>query len=246
MNIRHLLNLVFLCATLLSTPVVAPAATLSGTATVSDGDTVTVRGARIRLHGIDAPETDQVCLSETRKTYACGIAARDALIQIIGRKPLTCTGSEIDVYERRLMTCFVDGLDINAAMVSRGWALAFRRYSNVYANQEHDAQRRQSGLWSGAFIAPWNWRTRGQQTEILGAFAVPLDAQQKLVPQPYKSASPDTGCQIKGNINSKGVRIYHTPGQKHYDRTRITESKGERWFCSEAEAQAAGWRRARN
>lgn len=154
MNIRHLLNLVFLCATLFSTPVVAPAATLSGTATVSDDDTVTVSGARIRLHGIDAPEIDQVCLSGTGKTYACGIAARDALIQLIGRKPLTCTGSEIDVYERRLMTCFVDGVDINAVMVSRGWALAFGRYSNVYANQEHDAQRRQSGLWSGAFIAP--------------------------------------------------------------------------------------------
>ena len=153
---------------------------------------------------------------------------------------------EVDVYDRRLMTCFVDDLDINATMVSQGWALAFRRYSTVYVNQEHDAQRRQSGLWSGAFIAPWNWRKRGQQTEILGAFAVPLDAQQRLVAEPFKSASPDTGCQIKGNINSKGVRIYHTPGQRHYDRTRITESKGERWFCSEAEAQAAGWRRARN
>jgi hypothetical protein len=52
------------------------------------------------------------------------------------------------------------------------------------------------------------------------------------------------GCVIKGNISSNG-RIYHVPGQEHYDRTRISPSKGERWFCSESDARAAGWRRAR-
>lgn len=246
MSIRNFISLISLSVILLAGPTVAPASTLSGVATVSDGDTIMISGARIRLNGIDAPETDQACLSGTGKVYACGIAARDALMQLTGRKSLTCKGSEIDVYDRRLMTCFVDGVDINAAMVSRGWALAFRRYSNAYVNQERDAQRRQTGLWSGAFIAPWNWRTRDQQTEILGALVVPRDAQQKLVPKPFKSESSSTGCRIKGNINRKGVRIYHVPGQKFYDRTRITESKGERWFCSESEARAAGWRRARN
>ena len=57
--------------------------------------------------------------------------------------------------------------------------------------------------------------------------------------------APDFGCQIKGNISSKGVRIYHLQGQELYERTRISTVKGERWFCSEAEAKAAGWRRAR-
>ncbi len=51
-------------------------------------------------------------------------------------------------------------------------------------------------------------------------------------------------CRIKGNINRKGERIYHAPGDNWYDRTRIDPAKGERWFCSEAEAIAAGWRKA--
>ena len=52
-------------------------------------------------------------------------------------------------------------------------------------------------------------------------------------------------CRIKGNINSMGERIYHVPGSKWYDHTKITVEKGERWFCFEVEAQAAGWRASR-
>ncbi len=42
-----------------------------------------------------------------------------------------------------------------------------------------------------------------------------------------------------------GERIYHVPGEAYYNRTRINPAKGERWFCTEEEAQAAGWRRSR-
>ncbi|TBC54567.1 hypothetical protein U8Q06_27020 (plasmid) [Rhizobium beringeri] len=53
------------------------------------------------------------------------------------------------------------------------------------------------------------------------------------------------GCNIKGNVSiSSRERIYHVPGQEYYDETRISPQYGERWFCSEAEARAAGWRRA--
>jgi phosphomevalonate kinase len=52
-------------------------------------------------------------------------------------------------------------------------------------------------------------------------------------------------CNIKGNVSTQGERIYHVPGQKYYDDTRISASHGERWFCSEEEARAAGWRRSR-
>lgn len=52
-------------------------------------------------------------------------------------------------------------------------------------------------------------------------------------------------CVIKGNVSTQGERIYHVPGQKYYDDTRISRSHGERWFCSEEEARAAGWRRSR-
>lgn len=59
------------------------------------------------------------------------------------------------------------------------------------------------------------------------------------------SAQENRACNIKGNVSTTGERIYHVPGQKYYDDTRISASHGERWFCSEAEARAAGWRRSR-
>jgi hypothetical protein len=198
------------------------------------------------MNGIDAPETDQVCIDKSNKTYACGIAARDALARLIQGRPIACRGDEIDRYGRRIMTCFAGETDINASMVATGWALAFRSYSDIYVSQEQIARAGQEGLWSGAFIAPWDWRHRGPQTEILGAVSVPINAQQHLLPQPVASAIPNLGCQIKGNISRNGARIYHVPGQQDYDKTRITENKGERWFCTEDEAGAAGWRRARN
>lgn len=53
-------------------------------------------------------------------------------------------------------------------------------------------------------------------------------------------------CIIKGNVSiNTGERIYHLPGQEFYDDTRISPQYGERWFCSEADAIQAGWRRAR-
>jgi hypothetical protein len=52
-------------------------------------------------------------------------------------------------------------------------------------------------------------------------------------------------CNIKGNVSTRGERIYHVPGQKYYQETRISASHGERWFCSEEEARAAGWRKSR-
>jgi endonuclease YncB( thermonuclease family) len=245
---RHILTVIVVVATLLATPMVVAAAemTVTGSARISDGDTITVQGTKIRLNGIDAPETDQVCINTVSSDYACGILARDALVQLIGGRPLVCTGNEIDRYGRRVMTCRAGETDINAAMVAGGWALAFRRYSDIYAGQEEAARGRKVGLWSGAFIAPWDWRRRGSQTEILGALSVPIDAQQRLLPQPLASTNPTSSCRIKGNISRNGTRIYHVPGQQDYERTMITERKGERWFCTENEAQAAGWRRARN
>jgi hypothetical protein len=63
-------------------------------------------------------------------------------------------------------------------------------------------------------------------------------------PTPYLVRSQVGVCAIKGNISSSGERIYHVPGQRYYDATRISESKGERWFCTEEEAVRAGWRKA--
>ncbi len=62
----------------------------------------------------------------------------------------------------------------------------------------------------------------------------------------FRAAAHQSGCNIKGNISvDTGERIYHVPGQKYYDVTIISPQKGERWFCTEAEARAAGWRRSK-
>lgn len=60
------------------------------------------------------------------------------------------------------------------------------------------------------------------------------------------AALPGSGCNIKGNVSqNNGQRIYHVPGQRYYEETRISHAWGERWFCSEAEARRAGWRRSK-
>ena len=136
--------------------------------------------------------------------------------------PLCC--KDIDRYKRIVAVCRAGGENLNAWMVSEGWAMAYRRYSPDYIRQEDSASRSKVGIWQGEFTAPWDWR-RGKR----------LEATQTQQPG---------ACLIKGNISRSG-RIYHVPGGQYYDRTRIDVGKGERWFCSEAEAQAAGWRRSK-
>ncbi len=108
-------------------------------------------------------------------------------------------------------------------MVWEGLALAYRRYSLDYTGQEADARAARRGIWASEFVKPWDWR-RGKRIAA-------------------NDNAPDQ-CRIKGNISRSGERIYHVPGGQYYGRTKIDSSKGERWFCSEAEATAAGWRKA--
>ena len=96
------------------------------------------------------------------------------------------------------------------------------------------------GVWQGPFEAPWDWREANRQGQ-------PQSVPQNQPPSPGStSASPAaTSYLIKGNINSKGERIYHVPGGEYYDATAIDPAKGERWFCTEADAVAAGWRKSK-
>ena len=116
-------------------------------------------------------------------------------------------------------------------------------YSKRYVEEKNLARENRQGMWSGAFIAPWNWRHRDRNTEILASSSVPLNAQRDLLPA-RDAQPPVTGCAIKGNINRKGERIYHLRGMRSYAKTKIDEGNGERWFCAEAEARAHGWRKS--
>ena len=200
-------------------------ADITGPARIIDGDTIDIEGQRIRLHGIDAPETFQTCIADD-VSWPCGRHATAALVEFIDVSTVRCEGEDTDRYGRTIAVCYVRGADIEAWMVANGWAMAYRKYSLDYVDEETAAQDARVGLWRGEFVPPWDWR----KGERLQATTAPENT---------------TGCLIKGNVSSSGERIFHVPGAQHYDRTKISEQKGERWFCTEAEAIAAGWRKAR-
>ena len=182
-----------------------------------------IAGERIRLHGIDAPESRQACLLPGGREWRCGEAATDALKAHIAGRPVTCDALDIDRYGRTIGRCYVGDQDINRWLVSEGWAVAYRRFSLDYVADEDAARGAERGIWAAEFVMPWDWR-RGDRIIEVG--------EQR------------PGCLIKGNINSRGERIYHMPGGQWYERTQIDPRKGQRWFCSPEEAEAAGWRRA--
>jgi endonuclease YncB( thermonuclease family) len=161
--------------------VVAQAADLIGVPVIVDGDTLAIGATKVRLQGIDAPEIDQVCLNANSARWTCGIDARDQLISHIAGRVISCVSSGSDVYLRTLGTCSLGGENLNEWMVQQGWALAYVQYSSAYVRAEEVARTKQRGLWQGAFIAPWDWRHRNNQTVILGAVSVPLDAQKILL-----------------------------------------------------------------
>jgi endonuclease YncB( thermonuclease family) len=208
-----------LIVSLLATPALAAP---NGTIRVIDGDTIDVGGRRVRLYGIDAPEMGQPCAAEGR-TWDCGAWTRDAVVNRYEGEYARCTTRDTDRFGRLVAQCTVDGQDMGEMIVLSGLAWAFRRYSDVYDLEEKAAAVEGRGLWAVDVQIPSEYRA----------------AQRVVAPPP---ATQD--CVIKGNISGNG-RIYHVPGQEHYNRTRITTGNGERWFCTRAQAEAAGWRAAR-
>lgn len=213
---------------LLVAPLPLAGEVISGRAGVIDGDTLVVDGRKVRLYGIDAPELDQTC-GGAMGTWPCGQAARDALAGLAGRAVIDCAVQDTDRYGRAVAVCLRDQTDLGAELVRRGSAAAYRRYSDRYAPAEAAARAEGLGIWQGPMQTPEAHR-RARSTA-----ASPAES-------PAENAA---NCRIKGNIGASGRRIYHLPGQADYDATRIDPRKGEAWFCSEAEARAAGFRPAK-
>jgi endonuclease YncB( thermonuclease family) len=130
---------------------------LSGQASVIDGDTIEIHDQRIRFFGIDAPESHQTC-EAAGQTYRCGQQAALALADRIGQQTVSCEKHDVDRYGRIVAVCRAGGEDLNAWMVSQGWALAYRHYSTAYVGQEEAAHAAKLGIWRGPFTAPWDWR----------------------------------------------------------------------------------------
>ncbi len=196
---------------------------IAGEVRVIDGDTLDVGATRVRLHGIDAPERDQPCTSLNGQNWGCGDWVTRVVRDRYQGAQAVCEATDRDRYGRVVARCFVAGQDMAREMVAQGLVFAYRKYSYDYDLEEKAALVAKRGLHGFTVETPARYRL----TRIRGRDA------------------PDPNCRIKGNINAAGARIYHVPGQEFYERTGIRPSTGERWFCSEAQARASGWRAAK-
>ena len=125
---------------------------------ITDGDTIKFNNKKIRLHGIDTPEIKQLCKNKNGEDYKCGVKAKLALINLISSHQVKCSVHGKDRYKRLIATCFVKNININEWLVKEGWALAYRRYSKDYVDEEVFAKNNNLGIWRGDFLEPWKWR----------------------------------------------------------------------------------------
>lgn len=213
-----------------SHPVAAGAQVISGTASAVDGDSLVVDGQKVRLFGIDAPEYTQTC-KRAGEPWDCGRAAKEQLSALVTGVIVECRRVSVDSYGRAVSTCSAGHEDLNRTMVEQGWALAYREFSTDYVGAEQLARRNGLGIWTGEFEAPADYRASQlpRNAEPRGQFVRPRRAAPARL----------SGCVIKGNRNRRGQWIYHLPGMPYYEATRPEDI-----FCTEAEAQAAGYRRA--
>ena len=144
----------------ISFPVEVLSGEIIGKPIITDGDSIRIDQLRIRLHGIDAPETKQLCRRADSLEYRCGILATLKLTDLIGDHWVTCNQISIDRYKRIVAVCYAGSVNINAEMVRAGWALAYRRYSKEYIEEEVDARLAKRGIWEGQFTKPWEWRKK--------------------------------------------------------------------------------------
>ncbi|WP_460272155.1 thermonuclease family protein [Celeribacter sp. ULVN23_4] len=197
-----------------------------GVLRIVDGDTVAIGEIRIRLFGIDAPELSQSCSDTRGKDWSCGTWSKSVLANLAAGK-VRCFARDTDRYGRTVAVCEAGGKDLNAQMVALGAAYAYEEYSSDYVALEQTARADGLGLWRSGSQNPADYRAEKKAEQA--AHALP--------------DTPPGDCVIKGNISKSG-KLYHLPGGRWYDDTRINEGQGERWFCTEPEAREAGWRKA--
>lgn len=230
--------------------VAAPAAQASGIAaaarpaagdvrarvtSVVDGDTIHVRvGSRtekVRVIGVDTPELKAgQCFATQAKAATTGLVAGKMVTLRADR-----TQADRDAGKRLLRHVILpDKSSLGLRLVSNGYGREYT-FGRPYAGQptfrtaQARALKARRGVWSASCA-----RSAAKPTT--------KPAAKKPAPKP----TPKPGnCSIKGNISNSGERIYHVRGQRYYNATKISTSKGERWFCSARDAQRAGWRAAK-
>ena len=218
---------------------------------ITDGDTLILNGTTYRLGGVEAPQTDQTCLDDKGAAWTCGIEARDRLREYVGKRDVQCTDRGADsAYRARLVgDCSIVGeaISMNQWMVQEGWALnTDSSKQGRFKTDRDNANTNRKGLWKGCFVSPEALRRFTISTARLLGAACPKannwPIREKLFPD-FPTMPP--GCDIKGRIVLRSQitgypGIYHLPACRSYERT----TRANRWFCSEEEAQAEGFRKS--
>ena len=124
---------------------------------VTDADTIKINGEKIRFSGIDAPELKQFCVIGNIKN-SCGLKAKQILVDKIGNFEITCIREGKDQYKRTLAECFVNDESLSRYLVKRGYAFAYRKYSDKFIKDENYARLKKVGMWSMKFEYPWDFR----------------------------------------------------------------------------------------
>lgn len=196
---------------------------------VIDGDTIELEnGERVRYVGIDTPET-----VDPRKPVQCfGVEASKKNKELVEGKSVRLERdiTDRDKYNRLLRYVWVGDTFINLALIEEGYAQSYSyppdiKYQGQFVEAQRQARETNKGLWGGC------------ASETASVVIPPITPSQD---------TTNDSCVIKGNISASGEKIYHLLGCGSYAKTQIDTGRGERWFCSEQEAQSAGWRRAFN
>lgn len=192
---------------------------VEGRGSAISGDTLRVGATTVRLSGIEAPEPDQTCAGSDGQDWSCGQAAKQGLARILrdGRVVCHISGSA-DGQSRG--DCRLGDLDIAAELVRGGYVFAASGLFASYGSLEKEARTNKAGIWVGAVTRPSDYRAQKWEEA--------------------KREAPD-GCPIKGSVRGSR-RFYVVPWARGYERVKVSRSRGERWFCSESEAQEAGFR----
>ena len=221
-------------------------------AIVKDGNTINLGSMTYRLDGIDAPQFDQMCIDQKADPWSCGVEARDQLTKFIGNRAVDCEdkGPDPAFKGRHVGICMVNGetASLNQWLVGQGWALNWETSAaGRFKADETAAKENQKGLWIGCFIAPQDFQHWKKDAALLGASCrSDKDTEMRAVLFPAEPLMPPN-CAIKGKYALRAkftgsIGIYQMQSCRNYAGL----TKPDRWFCSEEDARAAGFRKAYN
>lgn len=187
---------------------------------IIDGDTIELsNGQKVRYIGMDSPEIGS-CYGDEAEKYNAGLVLNKQITMEKDR-------SETDRYGRLLRYVYAGDIFVNKEMIENGYARA-RSYlpdtlnDLILKKSQEEAESKQLGLWKAC-----------------GGFDEKISIDN--------NDNGERECQIKGNISyNTEEKIYHLPDCPDYKKTKIDELDGEKWFCTEEEAQSLGWRKAQN